>query len=66
MFVRALQNFLEKNNLVKSLLISILDKVIYFIGIFFLGSTKPLITSQSRVEISWKNVAIFCNMLLLA
>jgi hypothetical protein len=38
-------------NLVKSLLVSTLDKV-YFIGAFFLGSKKPLITRQNRVEIS--------------
>jgi hypothetical protein len=34
------------------MLISTLDKVIYFIGIFLQGSTKPLIATQNRMEIS--------------
>jgi hypothetical protein len=41
---------LGKKTLVKSLLIFTLD--IYYIGTFFLGSTKPLFTTQNRVEIS--------------
>jgi hypothetical protein len=36
--------------LVKSLLISTLDKVIYYVGTFSQVSTKPLFTSQNRVE----------------
>jgi hypothetical protein len=47
-----LETFWEKKNLVKSLLISTLDKVIYYIGTFLQGSTKPLFTTQNRVEIS--------------
>jgi hypothetical protein len=43
---------LGEKTLVKSLLISTLDKAIYYIGTFLLGSTKPLFTSQNRVEIS--------------
>jgi hypothetical protein len=39
-----------RKNLVKSLLISTLDKAIYYIGTFLQGSTKPLFTSQNRVE----------------
>jgi hypothetical protein len=51
LFELLLQHFGEKN-LVKSLLLSTLDKVIYYIGSFLLGSTKPLFTTQNRVEIS--------------
>jgi hypothetical protein len=43
---------LDEKNLVKSLLISTLDKVIYYIETFLKGSTKPLFTSQNRVETS--------------
>jgi hypothetical protein len=43
----------------KSLLISTLDKVIYYIGTFLQGSTKPLFTTKNRVEISWKKFARF-------
>jgi hypothetical protein len=50
--VLPLQRFWAKKILVKSLLISTLDKVIYNNGTFLLGSTKPLITTQNRVEIS--------------
>jgi hypothetical protein len=48
MFELLLQTFLAKN-LVKSLLISTLDKVIYYIGTFLQGSTKPLFTSQNTL-----------------
>jgi hypothetical protein len=41
-----------QKNLVKSLLISTLDKVIYYIGTFLQGSTKPLFASQNRVKAS--------------
>jgi hypothetical protein len=51
MFDLLLQTFWAKN-LVKSLLISTLDKVIYYIGTFLEGSTKPLFTLQNRVEAS--------------
>jgi hypothetical protein len=37
---QVLQTFWAKKNLVKSLLISALDKVIYYIGTFLQGSTK--------------------------
>jgi hypothetical protein len=43
---------LAEKNLVKSLLISALDKVIDNNGIFLQGSTKPIFTSQDRVETS--------------
>jgi hypothetical protein len=52
MFELLLQTFWAKKTLVKSLLISALDKVIYYIGTFFQGPTKPLFTSQNRVETS--------------
>jgi hypothetical protein len=58
--------FLGKEHLVKNRLISTLDKVIYFKGTIFQRSTKPLFTSQNRVEISCKNFSLFSNMLLLA
>jgi hypothetical protein len=48
----ALANILGEKNLVKSLLISTLDKVIYYNGTFLQGSTKPLFSSQNRVETS--------------
>jgi hypothetical protein len=44
--------FLGKEHLVKHRLISTLDKVIYFTGTIFRLSTKPLFTSQNRVELS--------------
>jgi hypothetical protein len=52
MFELLLQTFWVKKTLAKSLLISTLDKVIYYIGTFLQGSTKPLFTSQNRVETS--------------
>jgi hypothetical protein len=52
MFELLLQTFWAKKILVKSLLISTLDKVIYYIGTFLQASTKPLFTSQNRVETS--------------
>jgi hypothetical protein len=52
MFKLLLQTFWAKKTLVKSLLFSTLDKVIYNIVTFLQGSTKPLFTSQNRVEIS--------------
>jgi hypothetical protein len=52
MLALVLQIFLGKEHLVKNQLISTLDEVIYFKGKIFQGSTKPLFTSQNRVEIS--------------
>jgi hypothetical protein len=46
------KSFLAKKNLVKCLLISTLDKVIYYNGAFLQGSTKPLFTTQNRLETS--------------
>jgi hypothetical protein len=43
---------LVEKDLVKSLLISTLDKVIYYFGTFLQGSIKSLFTSQNRVETS--------------
>jgi hypothetical protein len=51
MLAQALQIFLGKEHLVKNWLISTKDKVIYFKGTLF-QSTKPLFTSQNRVETS--------------
>jgi hypothetical protein len=52
MLAQALQTFWVKKNLVKSLLISTLDKLIHYKGTFLQGSTKPLFTTQNRVKIS--------------
>jgi hypothetical protein len=52
MFELLLQTFWAEKNLVKSLLISPLDKVVYYIVSFLHGSTKPLFTTQNRVETS--------------
>jgi hypothetical protein len=41
-----------KKTLVKSLLISTLDEVVYYKGTFLQGSTKPLFTTQNRLETS--------------
>jgi hypothetical protein len=48
MFELLLQTFRAKKP--KSLLISTLDKVIYYVGTFLQGSTKPPFTSQNGVE----------------
>jgi hypothetical protein len=51
MLAQVLQIFFGKE-IVKNWLISTLDKVIYFKGTIFSGlGTKPLFTSQNRVEI---------------
>jgi hypothetical protein len=50
MFALVQQTFLAKKNLVKSLLISTLDKVFYYKGAFLQGSAKPLFTTQNRLE----------------
>jgi hypothetical protein len=65
MFKLLLQTFWAKKTLVKSLLFSTLDKVIYNIVSFLQGPTKPLFTTQNRVEISWKKFAHFFNMRVL-
>jgi hypothetical protein len=52
MLAQVLQKFLGKEHLVKNRLIFTLDKVIYFKGTIFQWSSKPLFTSQNRVEIS--------------
>jgi hypothetical protein len=52
MFALVLQTFWAKKNLVKILLVSTLDKVIYYTRTFLQGSTKPLFTAQNRQEIS--------------
>jgi hypothetical protein len=52
MLAQVLQIFFGEKYLAKNCLISILDKVIYFKGAIFQGSTKPLFTSQNRVEVS--------------
>jgi hypothetical protein len=44
------KHFWEKKTLVKSMLISSLDKVIYYKGTFLQGSTTPLFTKQNRLE----------------
>jgi hypothetical protein len=49
---QVLQIFFGKEHLEKNWLISTLDKVVYFKGTIFLQSTKPLFTSQNRVETS--------------
>jgi hypothetical protein len=59
MLPQFLQIFLGKEHFVKNWLISALDKVIYFKGTMFQRSTKPLFTSQNRVEISRKNSPLF-------
>jgi hypothetical protein len=59
------ETFLANKNLVKSLRISALDKVIYYKGTFVQGSTKPLFTTQNRLEASWNKFAPFLNMCLL-
>jgi hypothetical protein len=65
MLAQVLQTFWAKKTLVKSLLNSILDKVIYYIGTFLQGSTKPLFTTQNRAEISRKKIGYFFNMRVL-
>jgi hypothetical protein len=63
MFELLLQTFWAKKNLEKILLISTLDKAIYYIGTFSKGSTKPFFTSQNRAETSRKkNSPVFFNM----
>jgi hypothetical protein len=66
MLAQVAQIFLGKEHLVKNWPISTPDKVIYFKGTIFQRPTKPLFTSQNRVEISRKKLSLFSNMLLLA
>jgi hypothetical protein len=51
MLAQVFHKFLGKEHPVKNWLISTLDKVIYFKGTIFQRSTRPLFTSQNRVEI---------------
>jgi hypothetical protein len=51
MFTPVQQTYLAKN-LAKSLLISTLDKVIYYKGTFLQGLTKPHFKTKNRVETS--------------
>jgi hypothetical protein len=59
MLEQVLQTFSGKEYLVKNWLISTLDKVIYFKGTIFRRSTKPLFTSQNRVETAEKILPFF-------
>jgi hypothetical protein len=59
MLVQILQIFWGKEHLVKNWLLSTLDRVIYYKGTFLQGSTKPLFTTQNRLETSWKNLPVF-------
>jgi hypothetical protein len=52
MLAQVLPIFFGKEHLEKNRLISTLATAIYFKGTIFQGSTKPLFTSQTRVEIS--------------
>jgi hypothetical protein len=51
-------NILGEKNLAKSLLISTLEKVIYYIGTFLQGSTKPLFTLQKYAGEQLKKFAL--------
>jgi hypothetical protein len=64
MLAQVLQIFGGKEHLVKNLLISTLDKLIYYQGTFLQGSAKPLFTTQNRLETSLK-MSVFFNMRLL-
>jgi hypothetical protein len=48
-----------RKKLVKSLLISTLDKVVYYKGTFLQYSTKPLLTTQNTLEKFEKNFPFF-------
>jgi hypothetical protein len=52
------KHFWQKK-LVKRLLISTLDKVIYYKGTFLQDSTKPLLTTENRLEPDEKKFALF-------
>jgi hypothetical protein len=51
MLAQVLQIYWGKEHLAKNWLIYTLDKVIYFKGTIFQRPTKPLFTSQNRMEI---------------
>jgi hypothetical protein len=59
MFALVQQTFLAEKTLVKSLLISTIDKVVYYKGTFLQGSSKPRFTTQNRSETSLKKFARF-------
>jgi hypothetical protein len=48
--VKKKQIFFGKEHLVKNWLISTQDKVIYYKGTVLQDSTKPLVTTQNRLE----------------
>jgi hypothetical protein len=54
---RSCKYFLGKEHLAKNQLISALEKVICIKWTIFLRPSKPLFTSQNRVETSWKKFA---------
>jgi hypothetical protein len=56
---KGLANILRERTLWKNWLISTLDKAIYYKGTFLEGSTKPLFTTQNRLQTSWKKFARF-------
>jgi hypothetical protein len=59
MLAQVLQIFLGKEHLAKNRLISTLDKVSNFKGTIFQRSSKPLFTSQNRLEINGKKLSLF-------
>jgi hypothetical protein len=59
MFELVKQKSLGKKHHVNNRLISTLDRVNYFKRTIFQRSTKPIHTSQNRVEISLKNIPCF-------
>jgi hypothetical protein len=56
---------LGKKTLVRSLLISSLDKVIYYIGTFLHGSTKFSLIHKIGWRSAEKNLPVFFNMHVL-
>jgi hypothetical protein len=67
MFEQVLQTFWAKKILIKSLLISALDKVFYCIGTFSQGLIKPLCTYKiNKIGFRSAEKLPFFNMLLLA
>jgi hypothetical protein len=50
------KHFWQKKTIVKSLLISTQDKVIYYKETFYRGQLKPHFTTQNRYETSWKKI----------
>jgi hypothetical protein len=50
------KHFWQKKTIVKSLLISTQDKVIYYKETFYRAQLKPQFTTQNRYETSWKKI----------